>query len=151
MTHISELVAEATAAAPRWGRCPREQALVYACENIADRECPTRVLDDVRGFVERACLEDDIDVPNLEFRPLQRRCEGLAEHTSRTLTFPRRSVPLQVVVHEMSHLLAPVDGHGLLFRDEMVRLARRHAGIEHASLLHSLFRGVGLDVSPWVA
>ena len=43
MTHISELVAEATAAASRWKRCTREQALVYACEDIADRECPTRV------------------------------------------------------------------------------------------------------------
>ncbi|MEY4365631.1 MAG: hypothetical protein RLZZ305_975 [Actinomycetota bacterium] len=153
MTHISELVAEATAAAPAWRRCTREQALVYACEDVAERESPARVLDPdgIRGFVENACLEEDIDVPYVEIVRSSRRCRGWAEHTSRTLAFSGRSVSLHTVVHEISHLLAPEDGHGPLFRNELVRLSRRHAGVEHASLLHSLFRGVGLDVSPWVA
>ena len=56
-----------------------------------------------------------------------------------------------VVVHEIAHLTAGSPGHDGLFRAELVGLARRHIGIEYAALLHSLFRGVGLDIPQWQA
>lgn len=153
MTHISALVGEALERAGRWVEYPREQALVYACEDIAARECPLPLLprDAITSLVSRICLDEDADVPHLHFRPRAGRCLGWADRASRTIGFSGNNITAHTVVHEITHLTAGSSGHDGTFRAELVGLARRHIGIEYAALLHSLFRGVGLDIPQWQA
>jgi hypothetical protein len=55
------------------------------------------------------------------------------------------------VLHEIAHISVGVDSHGVLFRDELIRLARAHISIDYAALLHGVFSTAGLEMSPWAA
>jgi hypothetical protein len=151
MTHISELVVQVHAAARRYRGCSPEQALVYSCEDIAGRECPSRELSrrDVEQLVAHICLTEDIDVPYIEFRNGRARCVAWSERSSRTIGFTGRTHSIHSVVHEIAHLSSHTDAHDAHFRSHMVRLARVHSGVEYAALLHSLFHGVGFTDPPW--
>lgn len=153
MTHISSFVGEVLASAGRWNDCTPEQALVYACEDVAVRECPLPPLshEETTQLVSRICLREDTDVPHVVFRARAGRCIGWAHGDSRTIGFSGGDITAHTVVHEIAHLTAGSPGHGSTFREEVVALARRHVGIEYAALLHSLFRGVGLDMPQWQA
>ena len=150
MTHITELVDEAVRGARRFARCSHEQALVYACEDVAQRHEPLRVLTraDTVGFVANVCLEEDFDIPHVEFGRRRVRCTAWADHTTHTVWFGSARPSVGVVLHELSHLVARGDGHDSEFRFTILRLMRRHAGIQHAGLLRSLFIGTGLDNDP---
>lgn len=151
MTHISTFVDEVLASAVMWSDCSPEQALVYACEHVAARECPLSPLtrEDTTRLVSRICLREDIDVPHVHFSERAGRCIGWASDDSRTVGFSGGNTTAHTVVHEIAHLTAGAPGHDGPFRAEVVALARRHIGVEYAALLHSLFRGVGLDTAPW--
>lgn len=151
MTHISELIAEARHGARHFARCSTEQALVYSCERVASRHVPLRELTkrDVESIVEDICMVEDIDIPFIQFGGRTGRCTAWADRTTHTIGFMRRNPTLDDVIHEISHLVSRGDGHDDLFRSTLVRLGRRHAGVEWASLLHHLFVGVGLDQSDW--
>lgn len=153
MTHISSFVGEALASAGRWTGCTPEQALVYACEEVAVRECPLPPLSraDTTALVSRICLHEDTDVPHVQFQGRVGRCVGWAHEESRTIGFRGEGTTAHTVVHEIAHLTAGSSGHDGPFRAELVGLARRHIGVEYAALLHSLFRGVGLDIPQWQA
>ena len=55
------------------------------------------------------------------------------------------------VLHEIAHLSIGIPAHGVLFRDELVRLTRAHISVEFASFLYSLYQSTGLEMSPWPA
>lgn len=152
MTHISELVGQARDGARQWSHCPPEQALVYSCETIAAREHPGRRLEvhEAVTLVADICLAEDIDVPGVRFGAGSgARCVAWADRTAHELGFAGSSTDTHTVVHELAHLLSHSDLHDATFRDLLVRLGRSHVGVQHAALLHSLFVGVGLGVSPW--
>lgn len=151
MTHITELVAQAQADARGHTGCTPEQALVYGCENVASRECPSRLLStrDVEHLVAHICIHEDINVPFIEFGATGPRCVAWTERSSHTIGFAGRSHSVHSVVHEIAHLMSHNDNHDTHFRSHLVRLARTHAGVEYAALLHSLFLGVGLADPPW--
>ncbi|MGA1361570.1 MAG: hypothetical protein ACO36A_01470 [Ilumatobacteraceae bacterium] len=153
MTHISSFVSEALASAGRWTDCSPEPALVYACEDIAVRECPLPSLShgETAQLVGRICLHEDTDVPHVHFHRRAGRCIGWAHGESHTIGFSGAGVTAHTVAHEIAHLTPGSSGHDGVFRAQLVGLARRHIGIEYAALLHSLFRGVGLDVPQWQA
>jgi hypothetical protein len=151
VTHISQLVAEARDGSRHFPRCSTEQALVYSCEHVASRNAPLRELSrrDVETVVEEICTVEDIDIPFIEFGRRNARCRAWADRTTHTIGFTRRNPTLDDVIHEIAHLVARSDRHDDLFRSTLVRLGRRHAGVEWASLVHHLFVGVGLDQSGW--
>lgn len=157
MTHISELVAEARTGARHWTDCSPEQALVYSCETIAVREHPGRTLDQVqtRALATEICLGEDIDVPFIHFDTSSRgsggrsRCLAWTDRSGHRIGFIGTHTDVPTVVHEIAHLVSHDDLHDARFRDLLVRLARPHAGIQYAALLHSLFTGVGLAVPQW--
>ena len=151
MTHISELIAEARNGARNFPRCSTEQALVYSCERVASRHVPLRQLTrrDVESIVEDICLVEDIDIPFIQFARRTGRCTAWADRTTHTIGFLRRNPLLDDVIHEISHLVSCFDGHDEVFRSTLVRLGRRHAGVEWASLLHHLYVGVGLEQAGW--
>ena len=146
-------LAEITARAATYDDCPREQALVYACEDICEREMPSRpltrdVLDEV---VSRLAHAEDIDPPRVVVSGRLRRTAGAADTENRVIHLAGPVVALLTLVHELAHFTAAVDGHGADFLHEMVHLVRSHIGIEHAAFLHGLYATAGLAVPPWPA
>ena len=55
------------------------------------------------------------------------------------------------ILHEIAHVSIGVESHDIMFRDELIRLTRAHISVEYAALLHGVFTGVGLAMSPWPA
>lgn len=153
MTHISELATRAQRTADLFPKYPREQALVYACEEVAERECPARLLSptEAEAVIGQICLAEDIDAPFVEFGGRRSGCIAWTLHDARTVGFKGRSTTMHSVVHEIAHLITGHDLHDAAFRHELVRLARAHLGIEYAALLHALFGRMGLQQSPWDA
>ena len=62
-----------------------------------------------------------------------------------------REIRQSTVLHELAHLSVRAEDHGVLFRNELVRLTRSHLSIDYAALLHSLFVGCSLEAAPWPA
>lgn len=150
MTHITDLVTEAVRGAHRFPRCTHEQALVYSCEDVAQRHQPLRQLSRQEAvlFVADVCMEEDVDIPHVEFGRRGTRCSAWADRTTHTVWFGSARPLVGTVLHELSHLIARADAHDPEFRFTFLRLVRRHAGIQHAGLLRSLFIGTGLDNDP---
>ena len=151
--HISELLAEARSRAGAYPRCSREQALVYACEDVAHDHHPTRVLGRAQAvdLVADICIHEDVDIPRVEFGARRARCSASFDPFSRTVVFHGARPLLSHVVHETAHAVSGGAGHDIDFRVALVRISRRWAGVQHASLLHHLLTGVGLPMDPWSA
>lgn len=154
MTRVdhSELVESARARATGFHGCSTEQALTYACEDVVDNEMPSRHLDltDVTRTVDHICDAEDLDVPLVE-KGRARRAVASADLDAHAICIHRPTVTMLTLLHEIAHLSTRADSHGVLFRDELVRLVRTHIGVEHAALLHGLYGGCGLEISPWAA
>lgn len=153
MTHISELVTQARGGAAAYPRCSREQALVYSCEDVAHTHHPTRLLGRAQAvdLVTDICMHENVDIPFVEFARRRARCVAAFEPHSRTVVFHGAQPALSHVVHELAHMVSGGLGHDLDFRVTLVRIARRWAGVQYASLLHHLMVGVGLPMDPWSA
>lgn len=154
MTHTdhSGLVESARAHATRFRGCTTEQALTYACEWVVDDVMASRDvgLADVARTVSRVCAAEDLDAPRIE-RGRTRRALASADLDAHAICIHRPMVTMLTLLHEIAHLSTRADSHGVLFRDELVRLVRAHISVEHAALLHGLFGGCGLEMSPWAA
>lgn len=146
------LVSAALAGSPRYPGCTAEQALVYSCEDTLETALPSRTLDadGVGHFLRIVCEAEDLDAPVVS-RGRRRRSIASADLDMHEMCIDRSTVSTLTVLHELAHLTCGVDSHGVLFRDELVRLCRAHVGVEHAALLHRLYAGCGLEVSPWAA
>lgn len=153
MTHIQELVTQARNMALLYTRASTEQALTYACEEIADQQLHVRDLreSEIQSWVENICHTEDIDVPAISFSRKRPTAHGLAMVDTHDICFFGKEIRQSTVLHELAHLSIRTRGHSVLFRDELVRLTRAHISVEYAALLHSLFTHCDLEVAPWPA
>lgn len=154
MNHeLGELVERARALASQYPRGSREQTLTYACEHLADELVGARELTahDARQLMERICHAEDLDVPRLEFARKRTTAQAATFVDDNAICIFGRRTTLSTLLHEIAHTAVRIDGHGVLFRDELVRLTRVHLSVEYAALLHSLFVALGLDAAPWPA
>lgn len=151
-TDHSRLVESARARATGFRGCSAEQALTYACEDVVDGAMPSRAVDlaDVAQTIGTVCAAEDLDAPRVE-KGRARRAVASADLDAHAICVHRPTVTMLTLLHEIAHLSARADSHGVLFRDELVRLVRAHIGVEHAALLHGLFCACGLEMSPWAA
>jgi len=133
-------------------KCSHEQGLVYACEDVVDATLGSPSIDArvAQEFVESVCHRQDIDPPEI-LRGRSQKVRATANFDSWSICVQERNTTISVLLHEIAHLSVGVDSHGVLFRDELVRLMRAHASVEHAALLHSLFLRLSLDIGPWGA
>ena len=150
---LSALVERARTRALDYPRRSHEQALTYACEDIADEMVGTRELGapEIQTLLERICHAEDLDVPRLEFARKRVSAAAATVIDDNTICVFGRRATLSTLLHEIAHTSVRMPGHGVLFRDELVRLTRAHLSVEYAALLHSLFVGLGLDAAPWPA
>lgn len=130
-----------------------EQSAVYRCEDTVDATMPTRRIDreQLVDLITNICQREDIDTPDVRMQRASTTSLASADLEHHTLCFRGRDTTLLTVLHEIAHLIVGVDSHGVLFRDELVRLVRSHIGVEHAALLYQTMCDSGLEMSPWPA
>lgn len=153
MTDIHELIAQARSGAEQFPRASSEQALTYSCEQLADNVLGVRVMtpQEVQPWIENICHTEDIDVPVLEFGRKRKTALGVSLLDDHAMCLFGREIRQSTVLHELAHLSSGAHGHGVLFRNELIRLTRAHLSLDYAALLHSLFVGCDLEAAPWGA
>lgn len=131
--------------------CDEEDAMAYAVEDVVQRTLGARAIakDQVEAFVHDVCSLHDINSPMVRVAPSSSRVVGSAYVDNHLLCLSRVNSSVLTVLHEVAHFVAKNEAHGRWFRDSFIRLVRRHVGVEHASLLHGLYRRCGLVVSGW--
>lgn len=153
MTDISSLTARALTRRAAYPRCSPEQALAYACEDIVEEEVGSRTIQsrDVGAWVDAVCQREDLDPPAILVARLSRTALASASPEDHSICVRGTHTTIATVLHELAHLAVGVDSHGVLWRDEFTRLTRAHISVSYAALLHSLYLGSGLEMSPWPA
>lgn len=106
---------------------------------------------EIQPWVEDVCHTEDLDVPDIEFSRKRPTSLGATFIDQHAMCLFGRDIRQSTVLHELAHLSVKANNHGVLFRDELVRLTRAHLSVEYASLLYSLFVGCNLEVAPWAA
>ncbi len=153
MTDIQDLIAQALDGAQKFPRATAEQALTYSCEQLADHVLAIRIMTphEVQPWIENICHAEDLDVPLMQFGRKRKTSLGVSYLDEHAMCLFGREIRQSTVLHELAHLSVKSEGHGVLFRNELVRLTRAHLSIEYAALLHSLFTGCNLEAAPWGA
>lgn len=143
----------ARAAATAYRGCGHDQALVYACESTVESHLGSRAIltDRAAQWLESVCDAEDLDAPAVERMRSSVRSLASTDIGANVVCIRGRQTTTSTVIHELAHVSARADDHGESFRDELIRLTRRHVSVEHAALLHSLFGACGLSVGPWPA
>lgn len=150
---MSALVSRAGQLSGNFAGCTREQALVYACEDIVEHEIGSRNIasHEVERWIEGICQREDMDTPVVLVSRLSRRTLASANDQDHSICLRGKTTTVGTALHELAHLSAGSDSHGVLWRDEFTRLTRAHISVSYAALLHSLYTGSGLEMSPWPA
>ncbi len=153
MTHLSEFIAEAIELTSRYPGCSPEQALVYSCEDIVDREIGSQNVpsQSVQKWVIGVCTAEDLDPPHIVVQRASPKTLASASPESNTICIRGRNTTHATLLHEISHVAASAHQHDQLFRDHLIRLTRSHISVQYAAMLHSLYVGVGLPVAPFTS
>lgn len=106
---------------------------------------------DAQAWIQAICTIEDLDPPMLARARKSPTTRASADLDGNVICLRGTSTTGSTIVHEIAHISCRADSHGEIFRDELVRLMRRHISVEHASLLWSLFVSCGLTVGPWPA
>ena len=153
MSDIDQFVARAQLGIVSYPRCSTEQASVYASEDVVEQELGSRQIaaKDIDGWILEVCAREDIDVPHIQISRASAKSLASVDTDSHTICIRGKNTTVATVLHEIAHVVVGVDSHGILFRDELVRLSRFHISVEYAALLHNVYLGMGLPMSPWPA
>ena len=153
MSALTTFVQVALARANEYSKCSPEQALTYACEDIVDNELGSRNFSShhIEQWLQHVCTREDIDMPHVVVGRASRSSLASADIDSHTICLRGKATTAATALHEVAHVIVGIESHGVLFRDELVRLARAHISVEYAALLYGVYKGVGLEMSPWPA
>lgn len=153
MSSLHTFVQVAVARANEYQKCSKEQALTYACEDIVDNELGSRNFSshDIEQWLQHVFTREDIDVPQIVIGRATQTSLASADIESHTICFRGKITTAATALHEVAHVIVGIDSHGVLFRDQLVRLSRAHISVEYAALLYGIYLGVGLEMSPWPA
>lgn len=150
LDHFISLAREGTKAYPR---CSHEQASVYSCEDVVENELGSRSISssDIDNWLIEVCSREDIDAPTIVIARASKQSLASTDADTHTICIRGKNTTVATILHEIAHVIVGVDSHGVLFRDELVRLCRFHISIEYAAMLHGVYTGIGLPMSPWPA
>jgi hypothetical protein len=107
--------------------------------------------DHIEQWLQHVCTREDIDTPQVVIGRATRTSLASADIGSHTICLRGKVTTAATALHEVAHVIVGADSHGVLFRDELVRLARAHISVEYAALLYGVYQGAGLEMSPWPA
>ena len=153
MSALQTFVTAAQQRATHFTKCSPQQALTYACEDTVEAELGSREFasKNLEQWVDAVCQREDLDTPQIVVARASSLSLGHAYVEHNAMCIRGTSTTAATVLHELAHLSVGIEGHGVLFRDEYVRLCRAHISVDYAAMLHALFTGVGLEMSPWPA
>ena len=153
MSALTTFVQVALARANEYSKCSPEQALTYSCEDIVDNELGSRNFSShhIEQWLQHVCTREDIDMPHVVVGRASRSSLASADIDSHTICLRGKATTAATALHEVAHVIVGIESHGVLFRDELVRLARAHISVEYAAMLYGVYKGVGLEMSPWPA
>ncbi len=153
MNNIDQYVSRAQLGITSYPRCSHEQACVYASEDVVEQELGSRPIasKDIDNWMIEVCAREDIDVPHIQISRASPKSLASVDTDSHTICIRGKNTTVATILHEIAHVVVGVDSHGILFRDELVRLSRFHISVEYAALLHNVYLGMGLHMSPWPA
>lgn len=153
MTEIQTYADAAKHSAGNYTRCDTESALCYAIEGIVETVHGWRVLTKTQlgEFVDLVCEAEGLDQPQITHLRKTGNVIATAYLDCHALEFRGGTMNVGSVLHEIAHLSAGSGAHGSTFRNEYLRLVRRHGSVEHAAFLHAVFGACGLTVTPWQA
>ena len=147
MSALNTFVQVALARAKEYSKCSPEQALTYACEDIVDNELGSRNFSShhIEQWLQHVCTREDIDLPQIVIGRATRTSLASADVESNTICFRGKITTAATALHEIAHVIVGADSHGVLFRDELVRLARAHISVDYAAFLHGVYEGVAAE------
>ena len=153
MSSVSTFAQIAIDQSSHYSNCSPEQALTYACEDLIDNELGSRNFSSshLEDWMEHVCSREDLDMPQIIVRRSSPTVLASADIESHSICVRGKTTTAATVLHEIAHISVGVDSHGVLFRDELIRLARAHISIDYAALLHGVFSTAGLEMSSWAA
>jgi hypothetical protein len=153
MTSLQPFIEAAHLRAGEYSRCTPEQALVYACEDVVENELGSRefLSAEAESILEEICHAEDIEIPRVLIARKSSSARALTYIDENVICVRGKSTTMATLLHELAHAVVGAESHGVLFRDELARLTRAHISISYAALLHSVYSGVGLEMSPWPA
>ncbi len=151
MTNIRELADQARVRISNYAECSVEQALTYSCEDAVIDVLGSRSLsgDELTTWIADVCEQEDVDVPVLVLLSREGPIAGSTDIDNNVMCLRGRTPSVAVALHELAHVVSRASNHDVCFRSSLVGLWRRHLSLEHAALLHSLYRATELDVDAW--
>jgi hypothetical protein len=153
VTSLQPFIEAAHLRAGEYSRCPPEQALVYACEDIVENELGSREILSIEAndIINDICHAEDIEIPAVLIARKSTSALALTYIEENVICIRGKSTTMSTLLHELAHAVVGAESHGVLFRDELARLSRKYISVSYAALLHSVYSGVGLEMSPWPA
>ncbi|CAB4644172.1 unannotated protein [freshwater metagenome] len=153
MTSLQPFIEAAHTRAGDYSRCTPEQALVYACEDVVELEFGSREIPstDAEALLKEICHAEDIEIPTILIARKSKSALALTYIEENVICIRGKSTTMSTLLHELAHAVVGAESHGVLFRDELARLARKYISVSYAALLHAVYSGVGLEMSPWPA
>jgi hypothetical protein len=153
MTALQSFIEAAHVRAGEYKRGTAEQALVYACEDVVEQELGSRDIpsSEAASILEDICHAEDIEVPQIMIARKAKSSSALTYIDENVICIRGTTTTMATLLHELAHAVVGAESHGVLFRDELARLARKHISVSYAALLYSVYSGTGLEMSPWPA
>ena len=153
MNNIDQYVSRAQIGIASYPQCSHEQASVYASEDVVEQELGSRPIasKDIDNWIIEVCAREDIDAPHIQVTRASTKSVASADTDTHSICIRGRNTTVGTILHEIAHVVVGFDSHGILFRDELVRLSRFHISVEYAAMLHNVYLGMGLPMSPWPA
>ena len=153
MTSLHAFINAAHVRAGEYKRGTTEQALVYACEDVVEQELGSREIpsSEAASILEEICHTEDIEVPHVLIARKAKSSVALTYIDENVICVRGTTTTMATLLHELAHAVVGAESHGVLFRDELTRLARKHISVSYAALLYSVYSGTGLEMSPWPA
>jgi hypothetical protein len=153
VTPLQQFIEAAHHRANEYSRCTPEQALVYACEDVVEHELGSREIlsSEADAIINDICHAEDIEIPTILIARKSKSALALTYIDENIICIRGKSTTMSTLLHELAHAVVGAESHGVLFRDELARLSRKHISVSYAALLHSVYCGVGLEMSPWPA
>jgi hypothetical protein len=153
MNSLQPFIDTALHRASEYTRGTAEQALVYACEDVVEHELGSRDIpsSEAESILEEICHAEDIEVPRILIARKAKSSLALTYIDENVICVRGKTTTMATLLHELAHAVVGVESHGVLFRDELTRLTRKYISVSYAALLHSVYSGTGLEMSPWPA